>query len=429
MQARINQLPFEPNNGSRLSSSLPSLSRVDQYSAPSNAHDRHFDSGIDESVAGRRTTAARQLHALQAPFQQQHRRTTSAGGHSSLPSQPVVVRTYSAEAAESPSRPSGMGRSSRSYSDKSRQVIQPILPPAVEDFSIEGILRAIEPDIQSTLDSIAEICGRSRLSLANEYGSHRPPLGEIRAPSRPADYGLLTVAEASSSAERLAGENVLVVGDDISTLDGREPTSSTYTLVESLRSNVGVVGHRPPASPPQDESVQPHLQPEPQTATPESRNPVPMPATLPTQHPAGNDTLATSIPLLWGRLGRQSGIDPQADHQNIQTQPVISEVHLDVEAERSHQYQPELDATWPSVHLLKDDDHALNKSLVQVATERLSLLSDLKGWLEWWRGMGHHSEQSQEESFPSAEMTLRDVLERHDMSLGVPDSASHGNAF
>ena len=33
-------------------------------------------------------------------------------------------------------------------------------------------------DVKAEIDSIAEICGRSKLSLANEYGSHLPPHGE-----------------------------------------------------------------------------------------------------------------------------------------------------------------------------------------------------------------------------------------------------------
>lgn len=448
MHARLNQPPFEAN-GSRLSSSLPSQSRVDQFSTTSPTHGQYFDSPVDESTFAHRTTALRQVHGVQGPSrqqqqqqrqqqeqqeqqqqQQQHRRTTSAGGRSSLLSQPVVVRTYSAEADEGSSRPSGMARGSRSQSNRPRPTIQPIRPPAVEDFSIEGVLRAIEPDIQSTLDSIAEICGRSRLSLANEYGSHRPPLGEIRAPSRPAEHGLLTVEEASSSAERLAGENVLVVGDDISTLDGRDPASSTYNLLESFRSNAVVGGHRTPVSPPWYERSLPHRRPDPQRTASEAMNPVPMPSTMPSQQPSqASNTLATSIPLLWGRLGREPGIDSQVDRQCIQTQPVISEIHLDVEAERYRHHQRELDAAWASTHPLNDNNHAVNKSLVRNAAERLSLLSDLQGWLQWWKGVGHQPEQTEADASPSAEMKLRAVLELHNMRLAAPTPVSQDNAF
>jgi hypothetical protein len=36
-------------------------------------------------------------------------------------------------------------------------------------------------DFQSAIDGIAEICAKNRLSLAEEYGSHLPPVGEITA--------------------------------------------------------------------------------------------------------------------------------------------------------------------------------------------------------------------------------------------------------
>jgi hypothetical protein len=105
------------------------------------------------------------------------------------------------------------------------------LPP-VSDFSIDGILSAIQPDIEDTIDAIAEIMGRSRLSLANEYDSHMPPQGEIRASSRNA---LLTVEEASSSNEQLAVENVIIVPDDASLVDGSHIGSAAYGLLERLR--------------------------------------------------------------------------------------------------------------------------------------------------------------------------------------------------
>lgn len=105
------------------------------------------------------------------------------------------------------------------------------LPP-VSDFTIDGILSAIQPDIEGTLDAIAEIMGRSRLSLANEYDSHMPPQGEIRASSRSA---LLPVEEASSSNEQLAADNVIIVPEDASLIDGSHGGSAAYGLLERLR--------------------------------------------------------------------------------------------------------------------------------------------------------------------------------------------------
>ncbi len=142
---------------------------------------------------------------------------------STIPSQPVTVPVNSADASShlNPApRINRMGKRDE-------------LPP-LSDFSIDGILSAIQPDVEGTLDAIAEIMGRSRLSLANEYDSHLPPQGEIRASSRSA---LLPVEEASSSNEQLAADNVIIVPEDASLVDGSHAGSAAYGLLERLRAS------------------------------------------------------------------------------------------------------------------------------------------------------------------------------------------------
>lgn len=101
--------------------------------------------------------------------------------------------------------------------------------PSVDDFSFSAILRAVDPEIRDAIDAIAEICARSRMSLADEYDAHLPPQGEITGagPSWAVGMGslvgrgrisrigqgwsaaentLTAVPEASSSSERLAGD-------------------------------------------------------------------------------------------------------------------------------------------------------------------------------------------------------------------------------
>lgn len=138
-----------------------------------------------------------------------HRVVKSTSSRVSITSQPVLVRTYSAVERSRPS----------SANPSLRHTTQPMPAkstiPSVDAFSFDGILRAIEPEINEAIDGIAEIYARSRLSLADEYGSHLPPQGEI-ASSRLRHSGLAirtmgmertltTVTEASSSSERLAG--------------------------------------------------------------------------------------------------------------------------------------------------------------------------------------------------------------------------------
>lgn len=54
----------------------------------------------------------------------------------------------------------------------------PKLPP-VESFSFQDILASLGPDANASIDAIAEICGRSKMSLAAEHNSHRPPQGQL----------------------------------------------------------------------------------------------------------------------------------------------------------------------------------------------------------------------------------------------------------
>lgn len=113
---------------------------------------------------------------------------------------PVLVRAYSSNKP-----PSMSPRSGRPHA----------LPP-ISAFAFADIVRAADgPDFQAAIDGIAEICAKNRMSLAEEYGSHRPPVGEITATpagtvavtatrkpiDRPAARRALTsVPEASSSS-------------------------------------------------------------------------------------------------------------------------------------------------------------------------------------------------------------------------------------
>ncbi|KAK4690805.1 hypothetical protein P7C71_g6066, partial [Lecanoromycetidae sp. Uapishka_2] len=52
--------------------------------------------------------------------------------------------------------------------------------PNLESFSFQDILASIGPEADASIDAIAEICGRSKMSLAEEHGSHMPPQGNVR---------------------------------------------------------------------------------------------------------------------------------------------------------------------------------------------------------------------------------------------------------
>lgn len=384
-----------PTHCSRLSSSLPLQTRMNRQSASSFARAQYLDSVVYETTPQRPSATFNQVNGIQRPFQLNHRRATSAGNRATPMSQPVVVRTYSAGANAASRRQSVMSRRSNTASNS------PVPLPPVEDFSIEGVLRAIEPDIRSTIDAIAEICGRSKLSLANEYGSHRPPLGEIRAPSN----ALLTVEEASSSTERLAGENVLVVGDDISTLDGREHYSSMFGLLEPGHFNTGAMDFSGGASTSWEGGS--HSQ---RRLSQHNESPARDQAALPST--TAKRTRATSDPRIWSLCRETEG---GTQLQSIQTQPFTSEVHLDVEASHHQGDAGTVDGR------LDIGGLGVDRPMAQVVTQRLSLLSDLQGWLEWFKNIGNHNQDScGGHPFPSAETKLRAVLQKHNMHLPNP---------
>ncbi|OAL46861.1 hypothetical protein IQ07DRAFT_143519 [Pyrenochaeta sp. DS3sAY3a] len=187
-------------------------------------------------------TQSAALRALNAPAfhssPAKSKSTKSTSSRTSLTSQPVVVRTYSGSRHTSRpgsgfntprslamnGYPNNASALSRALATKSEQL------PSPEDFSFSAILRAVDPEIRDAIDAIAEICARSRMSLADEYDAHLPPQGEITSTGpgwvastgalagrgrlarvsqgwSAADNTLMAVPEASSSSERLAQES------------------------------------------------------------------------------------------------------------------------------------------------------------------------------------------------------------------------------
>lgn len=262
----------------------------------------------------------------------------------------MLVRTYSGDAHENRSTTEttkkkssttnrflsfiGLASTSPSLSAQERA---PELPPS-EEFSIGGILQAIDPNIQGTLDSIAEIYGRSKLSLANEYGSHIAPLGEIRA--SPGYYHLLTVDEASSEQERQqqdddhhhdAGGNqeVDIYGNDG---DGIQQVSGMVTLSGGGdRSSVQAEPDTPLSTTetnPGFDSVIPEFVLIPVTREFSSR-----------PKSSGKAFLAKNDPSI-----------STESQQDIFTPAVVSEVHLDAQADSLQQEPETTHATSNSKH-------------------------------------------------------------------------------
>ena len=82
---------------------------------------------------------------------------------------PVLVRAYAGDNSSPYGTSSARGGGARA------------LPP-VSSYTFAEILRASDcQDFQQAINGIAEICAKNHMSLADEYSSHLPPLGEITA--------------------------------------------------------------------------------------------------------------------------------------------------------------------------------------------------------------------------------------------------------
>lgn len=237
--------------------------------AHDDAHERHRDLAASAgSVPSTTTTLTNTLpplqsaaiRALNAPaFHAQGKPAKSTSSKTTVTSQPVVVRTYSG--SRHTSRPGSGFNTPRSLAMPGQTNTSALSAglarqneqlPAIEDFSFSAILRAVDPEIRDAIDAIAEICARSRLSLADEYDAHLPPQGEITdvGPAWAANTGalvgrgrlsrvtqgwtaadntLMAVPEASSSTERLAQEG------RAATADGKQKRSqSAYGSLKSV---------------------------------------------------------------------------------------------------------------------------------------------------------------------------------------------------
>ncbi|KAL8804082.1 MAG: hypothetical protein Q9182_002795 [Xanthomendoza sp. 2 TL-2023] len=189
-------IPVGPSTSQYPANSLdllpPTLSNVEHPAGQSDLIDRYRD----------HEAALRRLNGQDPPSRQ---RPKAADIGSVASTQPVLVREYSQGSSISNSpRQSKMKSTKRSSGYRSSE-----LPP-LESFSFQDILTSIESDVQVSIDKIAEICGRSKMSMADEYSSHMPPQSDFSIPNLQ-EYGdhvvisrLDPVEEASSTHEDIA---------------------------------------------------------------------------------------------------------------------------------------------------------------------------------------------------------------------------------
>lgn len=388
-----------------------------------DAHEQHNDLAASTgSVPSTTTTLTNTLpplqsaaiRALNAPaFHAQGKPAKSTSSKTTVSSQPVVVRTYSG--SRHTSRPGSGFNTPRSFAMNGQSNVSALSAglsrqneqlPAIEDFSFSAILRAVDPEIRDAIDAIAEICARSRLSLADEYDAHLPPQGEITGAGpgwaastgalagrgrlsrisqgwTAADNTLMAVPEASSSSERLAQEGRGTTSDD----GQRKRSRSAYGSLKSVISG-GSAGRRQPL---EDNTF---TQPKASCSTQEAE-----------QRPQG--------PAWTIRTASQTEDHPAI---TIETAPQASkQLALDTSA---LQDLPDTDSTWglrPRTAISQQRTvHRRNWStatfsLGQSSPKRRSnTITSLASWLPWPRTAGLTHDTQQE--LTKAETRLREML-------------------
>jgi hypothetical protein len=356
-------------------------------------------------------TQSAALRALNAPaFQSQASShvAKSTSSRTTLSSQPVVVRTYSgarhgprhSSGPTSPRHPAMNGHPSQRTSALSAGLARHTERlPSLDDFSFSAVLRAVDPEIRDAIDAIAQICARSRMSLADEYDAHLPPQGEITGtgPGWAAGVGALVnrgriprtgqvwsaaenpltaVPEASSSSEKLASES-----RGSTSAGGKKRSQSAYGSLKSFIS--GGSGRRKSAA-----AALEHAETgaSGRTEALNSHGPAWSVNTSSPSHPA--ITIVTS---------------PQASNQlSLDTSSTITDIpeqFEDVPAPRPH-----------TAIARQVPSHRRHVSLVSLPSARTpsSTLSSLASWLSWSRHPNSDSASQQEAT--QAEARLREML-------------------
>ncbi|MCJ1247929.1 hypothetical protein MMC30_005144 [Trapelia coarctata] len=150
-----------------------------------------------ENPQGKNKASSQQLLRKQ-------KNTSHTPSASATTSQPVLVNPAPLE-PDMPSRATFRRSKAPKASGQFAQEPKHDLPP-LSAFSFSEILASIDPDVRSSIDTIAEICGKSKLSLANEYGSHMPPHGDLSGANGQVEreevhgLGLEVVEEVASDA-------------------------------------------------------------------------------------------------------------------------------------------------------------------------------------------------------------------------------------
>ena len=256
MHGRVVQASADqPPDDVRLQQSSSTRAPLDSVPAEITRRDVHTASSINSQrrfpkPAAKEANLAHQAALRRVKGKDVATQPPPTPSHSSTTSKPVLVRK--------PSNKTDMRKKLKPTIDTRAR--SPKLPP-VESFSFQDILASIGPEAEDSIDAIAEICGRSKMSLAEEHGSHRPPHGDMQfRQNSPAEsvppMRLETVEETRSEGPHTRSRTRALALASASY--ARETISSDATAAAS---NIVITGHNSTASlsHPAQASLLPHI--------------------------------------------------------------------------------------------------------------------------------------------------------------------------
>ena len=243
MHGRVVQASADqPPDDVRLQQSSSTRAPLDSVPAEITRRDVHTASSINSQrrfpkPAAKEANLAHQAALRRVKGKDVATQPPPTPSHSSTTSKPVLVRK--------PSNKTDMRKKLKPTIDTRAR--SPKLPP-VESFSFQDILASIGPEAEDSIDAIAEICGRSKMSLAEEHGSHRPPHGDMQfRQNSPAEsvppMRLETVEETRSEGPHTRSRTRALALASASY--ARETISSDATAAAS---NIVITGHNSTAS-------------------------------------------------------------------------------------------------------------------------------------------------------------------------------------
>ncbi|KAI9777257.1 MAG: hypothetical protein M1839_008987 [Geoglossum umbratile] len=185
----------------------------------------------NDSTATHLRSALRQLNG--GPKPRRHRHSKSTIVRNSTFSQPVIVRTYSGT-----SRPGSRQRVPPTLTEEDMDKTD--LPP-IEEFSFDGILRAIEPEVTNTLDAIANLCTNYRSNLSQECDYLVLAQGKLDQKMEDTDELTTSVLEETNArSERITADSRPLDGGNLAS-DIAFTASTAYSTLQNILSTLTAI--------------------------------------------------------------------------------------------------------------------------------------------------------------------------------------------